>query len=89
MKFAHPSIAAFRGVATELFPFALIYDWGENDTIMEYVKLHPEVSRLTLVPRFPAHTNGIIQLTRFPTFSCYKLRGVCNTFIRLTFHMEI
>ena len=51
-KLSHSNIVTFRGVTTELSPFALVYDWGEQDTIMKYTKLHPE-ARLNLVP-YPA-----------------------------------
>ena len=50
-KFAHKHIAVFRGVTMEHFQLALVYDWGENGNIMEYVESHPGVSRLTLVSR--------------------------------------
>ena len=48
-KLIHPNIAAFRGVTTELFPLALVYEWGENGTILEYLRSHPEAQPLTLV----------------------------------------
>ena len=47
---SHPGIAAFRGVDTEIFPLALVYDWGEN--VMQYMETHPEASRPTLVLYF-------------------------------------
>jgi len=32
-----------------LFPLALVYDWGENGTIIEYAASHPDASRMALV----------------------------------------
>jgi len=32
-----------------LFQLALVYDWGENGNIVQYVKSHPEASRTRLV----------------------------------------
>ena len=48
-KFTHPSIASFRGVATTPFRLALVYDWGEDGNIMQYMESNPEAPRLTLV----------------------------------------
>ena len=89
MKFAHPNIAKFRGVNTELFQLALVYDWGENDTIIEYVKLHPNASRATLVPQLTYPPHDAIHLTPLLSFSCYKSRGVWSTFTPSAFHMGI
>jgi len=36
-------------VTTKLFRLALVYDWGENDNIIQYLKLYPQTPRLTLV----------------------------------------
>ena len=46
-KITHPGIVVFRGVNTEIFPLALVYDWREN--IVQHVESHPEASRPTLV----------------------------------------
>lgn len=48
-KLIHPNVAAFRGATTTLFPLALVYDWGEEDTILKYVQTHSEAQPLTLV----------------------------------------
>jgi len=48
-KLTHTNITPFRGVNTELFRLALVYDWGENDNIIQYLKSYPETCRLTLV----------------------------------------
>jgi len=55
MKLTHRNIAKFRGVTTDLFQVALIYDWGENGTIMEYISLYPDAPRLTLVSYLVLH----------------------------------
>jgi hypothetical protein len=49
-RLSHPGIAAFLGVDTEVFPLALVYDWGEN--ILQYMESHPEASRPALVLDF-------------------------------------
>jgi hypothetical protein len=86
-KFTHPSIAAFRGVNTELFQLALVRDWEENGNIIQYIESHPEAPRPTLVPIFLPR--DIIHLTTLPVYSCCKSRGVCDTFTRWTCPMEI
>lgn len=48
IRLSHKNIATFRGVTAD-YPLALVYDWGEHDTIMKYVKAHPEARWLTLV----------------------------------------
>ena len=74
MKFSHSNIAKFHGVNTNTEPFqlALVYDWGENDTIMKYVKSRPNASRATLVPQLTPPPRDAIHLTPLLSLSCCK-----------------
>ena len=45
----HKNIAPFHGVNMTHTPLSLVYDWGENGNIIQYITSHPEVSRLSLV----------------------------------------
>lgn len=56
MKLNHQNVAVFRGVTMGRFQVALIYDWGDNGTIMEYLELHPDSPRLTLVTHLTSYT---------------------------------
>jgi len=51
-KLNHPNVTVFQGVNTERFQLALIYNWEENGNIMQYMRSHPNTSRLTLVRLF-------------------------------------
>jgi len=88
IKMSHPNITKFQGVTID-YPLALVYNWGERDTIMKYVKAHPEASRLTLVPYLASPTHDIIQLTPLPPVRCWKLRWVWSTSTPSTSHTGI
>ena len=47
-KLSHDNILTFRGVTTTLFPLALVYDWGENGSVSQYLASHPRASRVSL-----------------------------------------
>lgn len=83
-KLSHPGIATFRGVDTELFQLALVYDWDseENDNVMQYVESRPQANRLILVR---TSLRRIILVISLPGYSCWKSRTLCNTFILSTF----
>ena len=64
-RLSHPNVLSFHGVNMTLFQLALVYDWGENGNIIEYVASHPDASRMALVNitmspwRAKVITNGI------------------------------
>lgn len=45
----HENLLPFRGVDTTIFELALVYDWGHNKNIVQYLESHPEASRPKLV----------------------------------------
>ncbi|KAF9647758.1 kinase-like protein [Thelephora ganbajun] len=49
MKLSHENILPFRGVNMTLVQLALVYDWGQNGNINQYLALHPRVSRPSLL----------------------------------------
>ena len=61
MRLSHPNILQFRGVNMTLFQLSLVYDWGNNGNITQYVAAHPRVSRPSLVRKapVPVETNKI------------------------------
>ena len=48
-RLAHDNILPFHGVETSMFELALVYDWGYNGNIIQYLKSHPSASRPKLV----------------------------------------
>ena len=52
MRLSHPNILQFRGVNMTLFQLSLVYDWGQNGNITQYVASHPRASRSSLVGKF-------------------------------------
>ena len=48
-RLSHPNVLPFHGVNMTLFQLALVYDWGENGNIIQYISSHPEASRTRLV----------------------------------------
>jgi hypothetical protein len=52
-RLSHPNILPFRGVNMTLFQLALVYDWGPNGNITQYVTKHPRASRPLLVRKLP------------------------------------
>ena len=52
-KLSHENILSFRGVNMTLFQLALVYDWGQNGNISQYVASHPGASRPALVRKSP------------------------------------
>lgn len=59
-----------EGTISPGFLLALVYNWGERETIMEYVQAHPQESRFASVPYLAFPTNDIIQLTPLPPVRC-------------------
>ena len=49
MRLSHENIMPFRGVNTTLFQLALVYDWGQNGNVNQYIASHPGASRQSLV----------------------------------------
>ena len=48
-RLLHENILSFRGVNMTLFQLALVYDWGQNGNINQYIVSHPGTSRPNLV----------------------------------------
>ena len=48
-RLSHKNILSFRGVDMTLFHIALVYDWGQNGDINQYIASHPHASRPSLV----------------------------------------
>lgn len=45
----HENVLSFHGVDTTIFELALVYDWGYNGNIIQYLEANPETSRTKLV----------------------------------------
>jgi len=52
-RLSHENILSFRGVNTTLSQLALVYDWGQNGNINQYITSHPRASRASLVRTTP------------------------------------
>jgi len=48
-RLAHENVLPFHDVDTSIFQLALVYDWGYNGNIMQYLESHPNASRSELV----------------------------------------
>ena len=48
-RFAHENVLPFHGVDTTIFQLALVYDWGHNGNITQYLESNPNASRPELV----------------------------------------
>ena len=48
-RLIHENVLPFRGVDMSTFQLALVYDWGHNGNIMQYLESHPNASRAKLV----------------------------------------
>ena len=48
-KLSHQNILPFRGVTTTVFQLALVYDWGHNGNIMQFIASNPRAPRASLV----------------------------------------
>ena len=69
-RLIHENVLPFHGVDTSLFHLALVYEWGRNGNIMQYLESNPGASRTKLVIEFPRF-NCTVFLTS--TLSCCKL----------------
>jgi len=45
----HENVLPFQGVDTSILQLALVYDWGQNGNIAQYLKSNPDASRSKLV----------------------------------------
>ena len=52
-RLAHENVLSFHGVDTSIFQLALVYDWGQNGNITQYLKSNPSASRPELVSVTP------------------------------------
>ena len=48
-RLVHENVLSFHGVDTSIFQLALVYDWGQNGNITQYLELNPDSSRPELV----------------------------------------
>ena len=48
-RLVHENVLPFHGVDTSMFQLALVYEWGHNGNIMQYLGSNPKVSRSELV----------------------------------------
>ena len=48
-RLAHDNVLSFHGVDTSIFQLALVYDWGHDGNIMQYLESRSSVSRPELV----------------------------------------
>ncbi|KAF9642002.1 kinase-like protein, partial [Thelephora ganbajun] len=48
-RLAHENVLPFHGVDTSVFQLSLVYEWGHNGNIMQYLESHPDVSRPNLL----------------------------------------
>ena len=55
-RLSHENILPFHGVNTTLFQLALVYDWGQNGNVNQYVASRPDESRPSLVRKAPFTT---------------------------------
>ena len=58
MRLSHPNITQFHGVKMTPSELSLVYDWGQNGTITQYVASHPRASRASLVGKIPGTTTA-------------------------------
>ena len=74
-----------------LFQLALVYDWGQNGNITQYVALRPDVSRPSLVrkPQFPRQLREITHPVPLIHGSCLIPQRGYDTSIRLISHTGI
>ncbi|KAF9642266.1 kinase-like protein [Thelephora ganbajun] len=64
-QLAHENVLPFHGVDTSIFQLALVYEWGHNGTIMQYLESHPDASRPELLLQVAKglqylHSRGIV-----------------------------
>ena len=78
-KLSHENILSFRGVNMTLFQLALVYDWGQNGNISQYMASHPGASRPALVRKSPITretTTNILTLVASRTIAAWCREGV-------------
>ena len=77
-KLSHDNILPFHGVTTTLFQLALVYDWGQNGNISQYIASRPQVSRASLVRTYRRCGNHTKLLTSFflRTVATWRREGV-------------
>ena len=90
-KLSHENILSFHGINATLFQLALVYDWGKNGNINQYIESHPGTSRPSLVRNVPsaAATVANTHLVLPENGSCLVSRRGWNTSIRLTSHTAV
>ena len=75
-RLVHENVLPFYGVDTSTFQLALVYEWGQNGNIMEYLEFNPEASRPKLV--FFFSSISITNHSLISNSSCYKSPKGCN-----------
>ncbi|KAF9646885.1 kinase-like protein [Thelephora ganbajun] len=48
-RLTHENVLPFHGIDTSIFQLALVYEWGHNGNIMQYLRSHPDASRPKLL----------------------------------------
>ena len=48
-RLVHENVLSFHGVDTSIFQLSLVYDWGHNGNITQYLESNPNASRPELV----------------------------------------
>ena len=48
-RLIHENVLPFHGIDMSTFQLALVYDWGHNGNIIQYLESHPNASRAKLV----------------------------------------
>ena len=60
-QFSHANLVPFLGINEALFNLALVSEWMEHGTILDFVKSTPETNRLKLVC-VPSYQKTIVNL---------------------------
>jgi len=65
-RLVHENVLSFHGIDTSIFQLALVYDWGQNGNITQYLELNPDSSRPELVSVNPLQvTQSLIDFSSY------------------------
>ena len=59
-RVAHENVLPFHGVDMSIFQLALVYEWGHNGNIMQYLESNPDASRPELVSVYPPFADDVV-----------------------------
>ena len=79
----HENVLPFRGVDTAMFELALVYDWGHNGNIVQYLNSHSEASRPKLVTIPLCFIR--IQCSKHPSSCCRSPEGFDTSILSKSF----